>query len=600
MKTRRYIIMLAVALAALSINAQNQKEDLHKEITLDKDFVPVEKKATKKNALPAVARPKLSTSATKLNYSDWVQPTEVTTDIPTLLPYGYRTAHLFNDKRGYFLVGGGTQANFTGAFGYRIVDTEKNKVALWLQHNSSWNGRNSSMELPDGMERVKQQLNDNLLKLDYTGQVGKGTLELGLNGHLDNFNYYGGWMPYNRTGAYVDWGKLKQTYHHVDAHGAWSSSLTVRDDHEVSYNAGLQVGHSGYAEGIDYNKGIQETAFTANVGAGYTLASGSIVGLNINGEYLKHNIKAINDNYSRGMITFNPYYTLDGARYHLHAGVNMHVSMSDGATLRFSPDVRFDAELAGGLSFFASATGGKDMGYIDPVHTLYRYAYPVSHCYSIYTPVDAEAGFAIGPFAGFTARLAASYAIVKGTLDPVMYEELAWQTDPDPTAVSYERQMLARGAATHFVGHDARGFMVSAELGYKYRSLVDAKFRIRYAPSDDDFNTHRYTRTYDLGAHGGSIEIGASVDVTPIKPLTLNVGFDFVGERSYAQHIGGEDYIWEDMRDIVDLHLGASYRIDKSLSVWARASNLLNKRWDIFYGMGAQRINAMVGLQVTF
>ena len=181
-----------------------------------------------------------------------------------------------------------------------------------------------------------------------------------------------------------------------------------------------------------------------------------------------------------------------------------------------------------------------------------------------------------------------------------MYEELAWQTDPDPTAVSYEQQMLARGAATHFVGHDARGFMVSAELGYKYRSLVDAKFRIRYAPSDDDFNTHRYTRTYDLGAHGGGIEIGASVDVTPIKPLTLNVGFDFVGERSYAQHIGGEDYIWEDMRDIVDLHLGASYRIDKSLSVWARASNLLNKRWDIFYGMGAQRINAMVGLQVTF
>ena len=54
------------------------------------------------------------------------------------------------------------------------------------------------------------------------------------------------------------------------------------------------------------------------------------------------------------------------------------------------------------------------------------------------------------------------------------------------------------------------------------------------------------------------------------------------------------------MRNIVDLHLGASYRIDKSLSVWARASNLLNKRWDIFYGMGAQRINAMVGLQVTF
>ena len=55
MKTRRYIIMLAVALAALSINAQNQKEDLHKEITLDKDFVPVERPRRRMRSPPWLA-----------------------------------------------------------------------------------------------------------------------------------------------------------------------------------------------------------------------------------------------------------------------------------------------------------------------------------------------------------------------------------------------------------------------------------------------------------------------------------------------------------------------------------------------------------------
>ena len=632
---KRYIILLAAALATMSINAQSQKEDLHKEITLDKDFVPVEKKATKKNTLPRVAKPKTTSNHTTLNYSDRVEPGKVTTDIPTLLPYGYRTAHLFSDKRGYLDVGGGSQANFTGAFGYRIIDEDESHLNLWLQHNSTWNGRNSSLQVPDFSERFKQQINDNVLGLNYEGKVGPGTLKLGALGHLDTYNYYGGWQgaPFedNEYLAREDWGSFKQTYHHLGLNAGWQSSLSL-SDHEVNYNAGLQYGHSGYSNALDnrYSHGVQEHALRLDLGGSYQLANGSVAGLDFTGEYLKHDYQAKGDawnpNDNCGMITLSPYYSYDNDRFHLQAGVNVHLSFSDGATLRLSPNVKFDMGLARGVTLFASAQGGKALGYMDPVHTNFRYSAPQSFYSSVYTPVDAKVGLAIGPFQGFSARVMAGYAVVKGALDPCISPSYQLPNSTSSELESFspptlELMMIDKGGATYFVPHDVHGYFVGAELNYKYRSLVDAKFSIKYAPQDDTFDTESYTTGYDLGAHCGNIVMSAGVDVTPIKPLTLNIGFDYVGDRGVAKGgyefqriiLPGADrdtewvtptatgkYEWLDMNDIVDLKLGATYRFDKSLAVWAQAHNLLNKRWDLFYGMGTQRIGIMAGVQVTF
>ena len=116
MNKQLYIGLMAAVLTVAGATAQNNndKKDLNKEITLEKDFVPVEKKATKKNTLPTVK--KVSAPArTTLSYSDWTEATTVPSSIPTMMPYGYRTVHNFSDKRGYLQVGGGMAANFTGS-----------------------------------------------------------------------------------------------------------------------------------------------------------------------------------------------------------------------------------------------------------------------------------------------------------------------------------------------------------------------------------------------------------------------------------------------------------------------------------------------------
>ena len=173
-----YIAMLLAAFTCGVATAQDNK-NLNKEIVLEKDIAPLEKKAVKKNELPKVKKPASTGQKTQLGYSDLTSPIEVPTSIPTLLPYGYRTAHNFSDQRGYLDVGAGTQANFRMDFGYRILNEEREKLGVWLNHNSTWAGKNSSKAVTLDENRNKQQYNDNVFGVNYSRTMDQGTFTLG-------------------------------------------------------------------------------------------------------------------------------------------------------------------------------------------------------------------------------------------------------------------------------------------------------------------------------------------------------------------------------------------------------------------------------------
>ena len=134
----------------LGASAQN----LNKEITVDKDYVPVERKAVKQNTLPAVQKNAADMNA-KLNYSDWALPAAVPAKIPTMQPYGYLTNKVVDTKRGYATLGAGSQLNLLGNAGYRVLDDVNTALALWVQHNRTWAGKNSSPWV-DGVLQFKQ------------------------------------------------------------------------------------------------------------------------------------------------------------------------------------------------------------------------------------------------------------------------------------------------------------------------------------------------------------------------------------------------------------------------------------------------------------
>jgi outer membrane cobalamin receptor len=153
---------------------------------------------------------------------------------------------------------------------------------------------------------------------------------------------------------------------------------------------------------------------------------------------------------------------------------------------------------------------------------------------------------------------------------------------------------------------DGRGYYVNAELNYKYRSLLEAKAAVKYAPHDNElFVFDNHYNGYKLGVDRASTVANIDLKVTPWKPLSVNVGLDYRGGRMAlfewkSLRDWQYEYGFEDMDDVIELHAGASYRVTSRFTLWTQAHNLLNRRYDILYGQGAQRIGIMAGLSLTF
>ena len=599
-----YIGMLLAAFALNGAMAQ-EKTNLNKEITLEKDIAPLEKKAVKKNELPKVKAPAPSGQKTQLGYSDLTSPIDVPTSIPTLLPYGYRTAHNFSDKRGYLDLGGGTQANFRVDFGYRLIDEEREKLGVWFNHNSTWNGKNSSKVISLDENRLKQKYNDNTLAVDYSRGIGNGTLTLGAKGHIDIYNHYGGWS--NTDGplsAPFNWDTEKQTFSDFNLNAGWKSRFMLRDN-PVNYNVGLQYGHAGYDKSFNdlYKHGAHDNWGILNLAGSYDINELSSAALAIKGEYLSRGTKAKTgrdyDLFDEvGMITLSPTYTIRGDMYKLQLGLNGHISFSDGAAFRISPNVRFNLALVDGFTVFANALGGKNLGYRVPTHYYnHRYDMPLLMYGSIYTPLEAEGGVKVGPFQGLSAKLSLGYAIVKDQ------PGICYLND-------YPYQALNLGMMSTYHVIDARGYYVNAEVAYKYRSLIEATASLKFAPHDDQlFDSDKHYNNYKMGVDRASTVGNFDIKVTPWRPLTLNAGLEYRGGRmalfqTYTfydnAYPGTKSYEFVDMDDVINLHAGANYRLNSTINLWLQAHNLLNRRYDILYGMGAQRIGFMAGVSLTF
>ena len=617
MKKRLYIAAMLMALLTCNVAIAQDKQNLNKEITLEKDVAPLEKKAVKKNELPKVKKTGTTAQKTQLSYSDLTSPIDVPTTIPTLLPYGYRTAHNFSDQRGYLDVGAGTQANFRMDFGYRILNDEREKLGVWLNHNSTWAGKNSTKLITDPVNRNKQQFNDNIVGVDYSRFTGNGTLTLGAQFHIDNYNYYGGWnqavevsprdgAPYTIVKALYDWNKEKQTFLDFNVNAGWQSHFMLRDN-PLRYNVGLQYGHAVYDKSfIDiYKHGAHDNWGILTLGGSYDITELTTAGIGIKGEYLRRGTKAKSDHdYDLfdevGMITLSPTYTIRGDMYKLQLGLNAHISFSDGAVFRLSPNVRFNLALVDGFTVFANALGGKNLGYRVPTHYYnHRYDLPLLMYGSIYTPLDAEVGVKVGPFQGFSARASVGYAIVKDQPGICYWTE-------------YPIHALDRGMMSTYKVIDARGYYIGAELNYKYRSLIEATANIKYAPHDDEmFDSDGHYNNYKLGVDRASTVGNFDIKVHPWRPLTFDVGLEYRGGRRALFHyyyvpddmysdVAQSVYNFVKMDDVINLHAGANYRLNSNLALWLQAHNLLNRRYDILYGLGAQRIGFMAGLTLNF
>lgn len=581
--------IFALLLSMLLASSAVAQEDLSKEITVETDYTPHERKAAKLNLLPSPS--KSPSKSRDISYSEWAEPAEVPALAPLLVPYPYRTSHNFSYSRGYVDLGVGSFANIAGSAGYDIVRKPNTDLSLWLQHNSSWCGRNRSENLPAELaEPLKQKFNSNVVALDFSHRFYKGTLSASAMCHFDRFNYYGGYGVYP-SGNPIDGSNIFHT-------NGWNSADSMqsarefrlalgwrnRSSERFHYSSRLVFSHFSLANAVNAtagNKGIADNHIVLSF-----TGSMDCYGADASVEFLSRSIPEIVTSFPQpkrtdgvGMITLAPFYRYSHNSFSARVGVNVNVAMSDGPALRFAPRVAL-AYVGKGFAVELNATGGKRISLLSDLFALNRYISPTAPLSNPYVPLDAELALRLGPFTGFHASVAAAYGIFNDMPMPVARLDIP--------QLNY---------CTQYAPSKLSGVKLTAELGYRYLNLAEARLKLAYSPQDLD-------KGYFMGYDRAKCVASFSLAVTPIEPLKVSLGYELRAKRTTAASFNDDAtepaLLLRDLGTVSNLSLGASYRVMKPLSVFASCNNLLGKHWDHFYSLGAQGCTIMAGASYIF
>ena len=455
----------------------------------------------------------------------------------------------------------GNYLNMVGNAGYRILQNDKDKLGVWLQHRSTCGtvdyNQSLTEDYPDSkkMHRLEERV-----VADYLHSFGK--LDLGISGgyRYDSFNYYG--LRYTGLTG------ISSPNQEINRFFLKSHIASTAGESDLLYKVSLAYYRYGYHRGyLQGEKGAAENLVNADFTLSAPIDRRSSISLDGSFDYVGYSRLQSAANY--GMISLNPRYDWRNEHVAFAVGVKADVSFNNGTILRFSPDVRFDWTIVPDVQFYTAFTGGKKLNTWRSVSAYTLYFNPSAQVDNTYVPLDASLGIRINALPGFSIGLSGGYEICKKALF-LLPEDL----DGKFTGVS------------RFWGIDANALKAELDVSYRYGTKLEASAKVGY---------HRW-KTADGGEaisyNRPQWEGGANIRYMPVRPFTLEAGYEFAAGREYS-NLGK-------LSDIHLVHLKASYAFTSWFSLYGLTDNVLNRKYDILYGMPAQGINFMFGVDLKF
>ncbi|MCM1020631.1 MAG: hypothetical protein NC343_00685 [Muribaculum sp.] len=612
---KQIIITLLIASTAFTAIAQ---QPLTKEITVDKEIIPQEKEAQRLILTPTVIRPQLQSK--KLNWSSRAVQIDPANELRILPPAPWEASISPQPYRGY--VSGGYLPLLQGGLsaGYRIIDNNTTTANAALQYNAvSYKGSPHIIgSLKNSDLRYKYQ--KIALGFDITRNFGTNRTLSAYIGFTDAANSAPRWnyaitgkplivdprygfehshSTYNRlmTNAGIDW---RHTL------GSFYYSLGLKADYDCSLQGKSAERPNGFND--------LYVDFSANVG--YQLTDNSKIALDLSysmanytqSGYIMHSLNINSDDrimlllmgdYKKqdySAVGATAYYNIDNEFYSLRIGAHLSSRSGDDKGLLVYPDLRLAIMPSQQFSAYIRVGGGDIV--MNTLGSMWKkdpYISGFQHFAPSFQKWRGDAGLNIAPLAGLTVEFWGGYSRYGRIVLP--------QTEVFSNGVSlsplHKQEYNDNASSYIYTGTYApykkyTSIHYGAAVGYKYGSVVD--FRVSYegAPDDDD-------KGYAQWLDRAKSEFKANVKVSPIKPLDVSLGFTMRnGRKTQIAITSTNQLLNHKLGNLQSLDLGACYRLNSRVSVWANLENILNKRWQICYGVMNPGITGLVGATYKF
>lgn len=545
MKTIQSILIataLSACICSMQAQAQEQAKDttVNRTVVVEQEYAPDIADAPKINVVPQVTPPTVSKKA--VEYDATLKPA---TQIPATTMQAY-TGQETQPKAtpGYVRLGYGNYGNLDAQANYLFSLSPRDRLNL----NFGMEGMNGSLDLPAESGEWDAFYYRTRAAIDYLHNFSKVDLNVAGRFGLSNFNLLPA-LPGN-----------KQKFTSGDFHVGVRST-----DDEMPFRFSAETNLLLYQRQHDLpHNDLQETLIRTKAEVTGDISDGQSISIALamdNALYQHTDF----ENYTS--LDMNPYYLLQNDDWMLRLGAHVDLAFGFGKTFRAAPDVYAQYNFADSYLLYAQAKGGKLQNDFRRLETICPYGKLTGQTDATYEQLNAALGLKASPVTGLWMNIYGGYQNLKNDL-----------------VQGFDGQGLL------LYGQNTSNFYFGAEVSYSYKDIFAIAASGTYRNWDtkkDEANPYADAALRFKPA----LEADLHADIRPISPLLFKLGY---------QHIARQKTEGTTVDAVSNLYAGLEYKLFKGISIYARANNLLNQKYQYYWGYPAEGINFVGGVSFCF
>ncbi|ADV42947.1 TonB-dependent receptor [Bacteroides helcogenes] len=548
MKKLQYIL-IGTALTAFPLEGQAQKQvkdsTVNRTVVVEQEYNPDIMDASKVNVLPDVEPPAISKK--EVEYDVTLMPAR---EIPAITMQAY-TGKETQQKAlpGYVRLGYGNYGNLDARANYLFTLPNRDRLNLTFHMN----GMDGKLNLPENKEDWISYYYHTYAGMDYVHSFKKSELNVAGKFGLSNFNFLPGSINDRQkfTSGNIHFG-IKSTDKDMPLRFCAETNL-------LFYERLHDIILSNSKEGIVRTK----------VDVAGSISEEQSVGVAFDMDNFFYNSNGF-DNHT--MLNLNPYYLFLNDDWKVRLGAHVDLAFGLGKQLRISPDVTAQYTFSDSYILYAQAKGGKIQNDFRRLEAISLYGEIAEQPDATYEQLNAAIGFKASPVNGLWFNLYGGWQDLKNDLLQAQAPTAHIADGP------YINALLLHSANT-------RNIYAGAEVRYSYKGIVS--FMMSGLYRDWSINDTQKSMLYLQPAFEGNLRI----DLRPASSVQISLGY---------QNVSREKTEGEKATPVSNLYLNGNYEIFNGISVYARLSNLLNKKYQLHWGYPSEGINFTGGVSFLF
>jgi len=587
-----YKSFFVIGLGIISLTATAQKDStLTRQVLLEREYNPTIQDASKINTLPSIYTPAVKTKEYKF-VSSTPRVTLSNNQLGTAESGDIKTNVDFSKKRGYLTLGAGTHSNLDGTLGYRIVNSETDRLDVFATHSST-SGKVDYIDGNKYIEKdVKAKYSASKINMKYQHMFEPSILSFNASFYNTSYNYYGNSFLSNAVSTFPYDITSKQNVDVFSIGAGLKSSINNTGELKYKGNINYQNFKSKYGP-ISKDEAPKGGQLDLDLDFYAELASDKFIGIKgyIMNQSFNNDSKIVTGSedpfHSFTSITGTPYIKFQGENWDVDLGVNASALFDVKTKFHFSPNIKAETRIYDVNVLYGEITGGiNNNTYLDILQEN-RHVNPIARVEYSKTLFDIKAGFKSGVVSGLEFDLFAGY---KKTDKDHLYlygSTDLWANVSNPLYANISTGHIGGSLKTNLIPYTD----LSAKLtGYFY----DVKYVNGYFT---DIDKDMVSEKKAWGRPTFTAELNA--DVKPIDKLTISLNYLLAGGRK-AFVLSGAENSSVSMKDLNELNFRGEYQITDWVSVNARLNNVLNQKYELQYGYPLQGFNVLGGIGFKF